>query len=295
MIDERLYKDMVSRLLSTLSPGRYLEDLGFTAYPWQREVLDIHRRLILKCPRQSGKSTIVAAKAGHRCKHHANSLVLLYAPTENQSIELMEKISVFLSQDPEVKLERNSSIEKRFRNGSRIRAFTANPVSARGYSAPDMIIFDESAYIEDELYLTVRPMITPTTELILLSTPNGKRGFFYETWEYGKHWTKIQVDVEDIRGVKKPFAERREKALEEGIRLYLSPRQTEEYLKEELRVMGERWYSQEYEGEFLDMVGAVFDMDSLIASLQTEEEAIELEGDIQFSDREALWASEISV
>jgi hypothetical protein len=291
MIDERLLKDMVGRLLSTLSPTAYLEGLGFTSYPWQRDVLDVHRRLILKCPRQSGKSTIVAAKAGHRCKHYPNSLVLLYAPTENQAIELMEKISVFLSQDPEVKLERNSTVEKRFKNGSRIRAFTANPVSARGYSAPDMIIFDEAAYTDDELYLTVRPMITPTTELILLSTPNGKRGFFYETWEYGEHWTKIQVDVADIRGAREPFEERRQKALEEGIQLYLSPRQTEEVLREELRVMGERWYRQEYEGEFLDMTGAVFDMDSLYRALDTTEKAIDLEGGVEFTDEvEALWA-----
>lgn len=266
--DRDLYSLMVRTLISSIDPTGYLAELGWESYPWQREVLGQHKRLILKCPRQSGKSTVIAAKAGHLCKHQPGSLVMLLAPTENQAIELMEKISVFLSQDKEIKLERDSSVEKRFANGSRIRAFTANPTAVRGYSAPSMIVFDESAYVDDELYLTVRPMLTGNEdcELILLSTPNGRQGFFYDTWTTGDPtvWKKVQVDVMDILGDWDSHDARREELASNGVDAYLSPRHSESFLRSELQAMGERWYRQEYGGEFLDMEGAVFDLDDVL-------------------------------
>lgn len=297
-IDYDLYRTMRHTLASTLDPVTYLGDLGFDCYPWQKEVLYPYKRLILKCPRQSGKSTIIATKAGHKCKHQANSLVLLFAPTENQATELMEKIGVFLSQDPEIVLERNSTVEKRFQNGSRIRAFTANPTSARGYSNPDMIIFDEAAYVEDELYLTVRPMMTGgKTELILLSTPNGKRGFFFETWTAKNEWKKIQVDVPDILHAympsKYPFVDyekKKQQFASHGVSLFMSPRHTKGFLAEELDVLQEHWYRQEYCGEFLDAPDSVFDFDTILRSVSADEPAMDLDGiTVAADDSKAMW------
>jgi hypothetical protein len=84
-----LFRDMCRLLAATIDPVSYLETLGFVCCPWQREVLGYHKRLILKCPRQSGKSTVIAAKKRHKCKHNANLLVMLFAPTENQAMELI--------------------------------------------------------------------------------------------------------------------------------------------------------------------------------------------------------------
>lgn len=297
-IDSDLYRRMCHTLAATIDPAAYLQGLGFECYPWQREVLFPHKRLILKCPRQSGKSTAIAAKTGHRCKHKANSLVMLFAPTENQAVELMEKIGLFLSQDPEIELERDSSIEKRFRNGSRIRAFTANPTSARGYSDPDMIIFDEAAYVDDELYLTVRPMMTGgKTELIILSTPHGKTGFYHDTWVQPNNWKKVQVDVEDILHEtypeRYPFVdfEKKSKELKTlGIDAYLSPRHRKEFLQEELSIMGEYWYRQEYGGEFLDPQDNVFDFATILKALDNNEPAMNLDDlSIEYDDSKALF------
>ncbi len=297
-IDYDLYRKMCHTLAATIDPVSYLYSLGFDCYPWQREVLGNHKRLILKCPRQSGKSTVIAAKAGHKCKHHANSLVMLFAPTENQAVELMEKIGVFLSQDPEIELDRDSTVEKRFKNGSRIRAFTANPTSARGYSDPDMIIFDEAAYVEDELYLTVRPMMTGgKTELILLSTPHGKTGFFYETWVGNNQWKKIQVDVEDVLHEAFPeeypsidWADRARVLHTEGIDSFVSPRHDIDFLREELGIMGVHWFRQEYGGEFLDPQDNVFDFASVLKGFETTESALDLDGiKIEFDDAQAMW------
>ncbi len=299
--DHELYRIMIRTLIASIDPTGYLASMGWISYPWQEVVLGKHRRLILKCPRQSGKSTAIAAKAGHHCKHHPGALVMLLAPTENQAVELMEKIGVFLSQDSEIRLLRDSTIVKQFANGSRIRAFTANPTSVRGYSAPTMIIFDEAAYVEDELYLTVRPMLTDNEdcELILLSTPNGRRGFFYDTWVDGDPdvWKKVQVDVLDILGDHPDFSLKQRDLSEQGVDLFLSERHTKEFLEEELRVMGERWYRQEYGGEFLDMEGAVFRFDDVLAAFERGgaegDEAMSIDGmQIIVDDSEAMqWAT----
>ena len=232
-------------------------------------------RTILNCARQSGKSTAVAAKATHKAKHTPGALIMIFAPTENQAVEMMEKISVFMTQDPEIILIRDSTVEKRLINGSRIRAFTSTPKSARGYSDPDIIIIDEAAYVDDELYMTIRPMMNGgKTELVLLSTPNGKNGFFYETWHKDSRiWKKIEVQPPWIMHEVMPekYDPRTDEEysldrLKRGIFGYISPRHKRQFLFEEFEIMEEHWYLQEYGCQFRDPIDAVFDMDLVMAA-----------------------------
>ena len=52
----------------------------------------------------------------------------------------------------------------------------------RGFSASIFSIIDEAARVPDELYKTLRPMLTVANgDLWLLSTPWGKQGFFMRT------------------------------------------------------------------------------------------------------------------
>ena len=49
-----------------------------------------------------------------------------------------------------------------------------------------LLIIDEAARVPDDLYRAVRPMLAVSDgRLICLSTPYGKRGFFYEAWANG--------------------------------------------------------------------------------------------------------------
>jgi phage terminase large subunit-like protein len=266
---------MGEQLAATLDPYRYLRSLGWDAYEWQREVLRPKiPRLILLCPRQSGKSTVVAAKVTHQAKYFPNSLIMLFAPTQDQAEELMQKISEFMTQDRDIILIRDSSETKKLINGSRIKAFTASPKSARGYSDPDMIIFDESAQIDRELYLTVRPMMTGgKTDLILLSTPYGRDGFFYDTWHKENSWTKVQVKPPDVLHEMAPekhqpfdLATWQQACARVGVKAYMSPRHQKEFLKEEYQEMGDHWYRQEYNCEFLDPLDNVFNLDDVMSA-----------------------------
>jgi len=287
------------QLAASIDPSHYMESLGWYSFEWQREVLRPGTsRLILNCARQSGKSTVIAAKVAHRAKFFPGSLIMLFAPSESQSEELMEKIGTFIAQDPEIVLVRDSSVTKKLLNGSRIKAFTASPRSARGYSDPDIIVFDEAAHVDRELYLTVRPMMTGgKTDLILLSTPYGKDGFFYDIWTRDTGiWLKVEVQPMWIlhkvlpgkyppRDDNKYIADRAEK----GIKAYISTRHTEEFLLEEYEEMDEYWYKQEYGCEFMDPQANVFNIDSFMQCF-TDSVAPMEDYRIDTVDEEALWS-----
>src|SRR5205085_442392 len=68
-----------------------------------------------------------------------------------------------------------------------------DPDPWRGYSAPKLIIKDEAAYVSDAMQAALDPMLAVSKgRLIEMSSPNGKRGHFYENWQHG-------VDLERIR------------------------------------------------------------------------------------------------
>ena len=51
----------------------------------------------------------------------------------------------------------------------------------RGFSAVSLMIIDEASRVEDAMYKALRPMLAVGDgDLWLMSTPNGKRGFFYD-------------------------------------------------------------------------------------------------------------------
>ena len=54
------------------------------------------------------------------------------------------------------------------------------------------------------------------------------------------------------------------------------PRIPAEFLKEEERTMGDRWYKQEYMCEFVDVIAKVFDMDMVMAAFTDKVKPLEL-------------------
>ena len=71
--------------------------LGFDPNPQQELTLRGGRRGIVNCTQQWGKSTVAAAKAVHRAYCRPDSLILVLAPSERQSGELMRKAEEFVS------------------------------------------------------------------------------------------------------------------------------------------------------------------------------------------------------
>lgn len=159
----------------------FAEKLGILPDPWQEVFLhSTADRVLLNCCRQSGKSTMSAVIALHRALYRPGSLVLCLAPALRQSQELFAKIAGFyrdLGRPVSPRGERKLSLE--LENGSRIVTLPGSEKTIRGFSGAALLIVDEAARVEDELYYAIRPMLAVSEgSLIMLSTPFGKRGVF---------------------------------------------------------------------------------------------------------------------
>lgn len=259
----------------------YLESIGFEVYNWQRAVLnDKSKRKIILAARQSGKSTIVAGKIVHIARFEPGSLCIIGAPTENQAAETMHKVLSFMRADPDYPAAKKCSIEEvELTNGSRIIVRTAKSDTFRGYSAPRIILLDEASRIEEMAYISgARPMLTnnPNGELILISTPNGQQGFFYNAF-FSKqgNWSKYFIRspyqpslAMDGMYTLTPYTEDRnywrQQQAERSVKAYFSPRHKEYDLQlEQLSEMGVKQYQQEYCCDFVEAAGQVFTFDEI--------------------------------
>jgi len=210
-------------------------------------------RGILNCTRQWGKSTIAAAKAVYEAHTKANSLTLVISPSGRQSGEFVRKASGFtqrLGVRPKGDGENEMSLE--FPNGARIVGLPGNEATIRGFSAVGLLLVDEASRVSDELYLAVRPMLAVSHgALWLMSTPFGQRGFFYEAWAHGgAEWERVRVPADEC------------------------PRIPRDFLEEERRIMGERWFRQEYLCEFVDSVSGIFDRELVEGAITSEVEPL---------------------
>lgn len=204
--------------------------LKFNPDPWQIKFLRSNsQRIILNCSRQSGKSTTTAILALYEAITLPKSVIVLDSPSLRQSTELMLKFSEFLSSvDQNVKLDSDTKLSVRFANGSRVLALPGSEKTIRGISAVTLLILDEAAGIPDDLYGAVRPMLAVSKgRLVLMSTPRGERGFFYDTWTKSDGWEKIEVPWHDC------------------------PRIDPAFIEEERRERSGAWVAQEYECKFI--------------------------------------------
>lgn len=268
----------------------WLKHLGWGAFDWQKAVLrDRATRICINGARQAGKSTIISSRACHLAKYKRGSLSVILAPTQKQSQEDMEKIKSFLLKDPTFpeRLKDNSE-ELKFDNGSRILVLTASDDAARGFSNPDLIIFDEASRIEDSVYDAVRPMITNNREAVIveISTPNGKKGFFYSHFN-STNWSRYEVRCpwDYVRTSSTPIlVETKYRGLP-NVRFFFSPRHFDH--DEQMEVitggkdgigMSERMYRQEYCCEFVEAEAQVFANDLIDSLFSTDREISTFEG-----------------
>lgn len=267
-------------------PAHYLRRVFQEPFEWQHESLDpTNRRVLMLTARQSGKSTVVAGKVLCKAKSYPGILNLITCPAKHQSEELVKKIDQFILHDPYIpKLTHDGVFEKEFVNHSRIVALPGSEQSVRSYSAPKTIIIDEAARVEDATIFAMRPMMTGAgTELIMLSTPFGKRGYFWRQWDKGKHWKKILVrvpwDLKDGQLVPAmPEADYHNMMWEKHqVLAYYSPRHVKEELEEELENIGELWFRQEYLCEFVDELAMVFPTELVDRAISDEVEPLVLE------------------
>ena len=223
------------------------EVLGITPDPWQAQLLrSPAKRILLNCSRQSGKSTSSAILALHRALFFPDSLILLISPSLRQSSELFKKVSGFYKTVPDqAPLPEDNRLSMTLSNGSRIVSLPSSEANIRGFSAVSLVIEDEASRVDDSLYRAVRPMLAVSSgRLMLMSTPWGKRGHFFEEWSGGgESWERIEIPA------------------------HKCPRISPEFLEEERASLGEWWFLQEYACKFMETTDSLFTYDVIMKAL----------------------------
>jgi hypothetical protein len=244
-----MVEELRENLRLALDRSAFAWALGLEPDPWQERLLrSSSDRVLLNCCRQSGKSTMTGLIALHRALYHPGSLILCLAPALRQSQELFGKVLSFyrdLGRPVLPQAERKLSLE--LENGSRIVTLPGSEKTIRGFSGAALLILDEAARVADELYFAVRPMLAVSGgALIMLSTPYGKRGVFYEEWTGGHGWERYEVPASQC------------------------PRISEAFLEEERRVLPSWVFRQEYECSFEETEDQVFTTEMVEQAVTSE-------------------------
>jgi len=206
---------------------------------WQKEVLAHQGSMTLRCGRQVGKSECVGEKAVQFALDNDGTTTIIIAASQRQSSLLFEKVKGNIDRridEDKINLFKEEPTLTRIilNNGSKIYALPAGRTGyfIRGF-AIDLLIADEAAYIPETVWNAVIPMIAVSRKargmgwIILLSTPFGKGGYFYESF-HDPDFKSFHVSSEDCVRIPKAFL-----------------------LKEQKRMSKEE-YLQEYKGEFTD-------------------------------------------
>jgi len=226
---------------------------------WQKRVIKHKGNIALRCGRQTGKSTVVARKARDLAIEYPGTTTLVVAASQRQSSLLFEKIRGMFDQDnaDAVKFvsrktgENLTDFKKRrqkasiyhseptqtrieLKNNSQIFCHPTGRTGAfiRGFTV-DFLIADEAAFIPDEVWVAIVPMMATSKKLrktgwmILLGTPAGKHGYFYDAFQ-DKNYLHIHVTSEECKRIHKDF------------------------LRKQRYKLTKIQYAQEYLGEFVE-------------------------------------------
>ena len=256
-----LYRDFLEAQERTaLTPVEILRMADMEPDPWQTEVLSWGGdRLLLNCSRQSGKSTVAAARAVGMLMAKPGAQVLMTAPSQRQSgILFRAAIDLVVSSGLELNAEAWNKSTIELPDGGRIMAVPGTEQTIRGVPALDLLVIDEASRVTDDLMVAVMPMIATTGGTIMaLSTPAGQKGWFFEEAASasagGGRWAYWKITAD------------------------MCPRIPQDHLDEMLDKMGEAVFEQEYFCRFLlgdRQVFSVGAIDSIVAGAEEREEAL---------------------
>ena len=221
--------------------------LKFNPTEYQIKLLrETSKRIVVIYPRQSGKSTTIAARAIWFACRNSKTVTLIVAPGLRQSMIMMDRIHIFLMDMARpLRKEFVGKMQRTvvwFKNGSQIIALPCSTNQLRGYSA-NQCICDESAFFRDDqtmFYSVLFPMLQTTQgTLIASSTPWTKNSVFYQfTQDPAFKVHKIAID--DV--------------IKAGLT-------TTEFVEEMRRRIPLERFRREFEAEFFEEADCYFPMD----------------------------------
>ncbi len=202
--------------------------------PWQNNVLTCVKstsmNLCIISGRKCGKSTVVAIMAAQTALNNKNEFILIGSGVIDQAQLLFRKVKEYIFAKAKTEIVGRPTLNFiELKNGSKIFCVPIGDTgdSMRGYSAT-MIIIDEAALVPDRAWEAIEPVISVTKgRIVLLSTPQGKSGFFYKASVNKSYFTR-QISARNC------------------------PRHSKEFLDQKEAELSPVAFATEYLGEFID-------------------------------------------
>jgi phage FluMu gp28-like protein len=237
--------------------------------------------LVAACGRRWGKTKALSMDVAARLLTEPDLCQLLVAPTRDQAEGLFDAVEeklLAVQEDP-AKLARFPHAAdlvvkrapfahvRRKTDGAAVliaRCAGRNGRNLRGKGTTRRlrrfrVVIDEAAYVADEaVERAIRPMLATVPggggQMVLISSPAGRRGHFYRAYLKGEQ------GAAGHRAVRLPSSQ--------------NPLVDPEYLDEMRQEMTDRAFAAEFLAEFVDSAGAVFPEDDIAACLCDEDEEV---------------------
>ena len=181
--------------------------LGFDTYDFQDDCVkdfNDHRFNVIVKSRQLGLSTLVAAYAVWLAIFYKDKNVLVIATKLAVAQNFIRKVKFAIRSlppwllMPEIISNNKQSLE--FSNGSIVKAVPTSEDAGRS-EALSLLIVDEAAFVRnfDDLWMGLYPTLSTGGRAIILSTPNGVGGQYYDLY------TQAESGDNDFNAIKLPW------------------------------------------------------------------------------------------
>lgn len=261
--------DILDQIEHPPSPTEFSEAiLGSKLDKWQRGYTDnatSTSHVAIAASRQSGKSTVTGLFVAWCLVFIPGFQCLVASRSLRQAAHYLTLVrQAVLSLVPRQAMVQVNRLSMELPNGAQIISIPcAQPDAGRGFS-PHLVILDEAAFAPEDLFRAITPSLSATNgALHMLSSPNGRQGYFFEAFE---------GTAQDVF---------------EGIRVKWTdcPRIRPERMEQEKIALGDLYFRQEYGAEFITPQGAFFGNTGILSFMDEEDPPI---GDLENLEIDAL-------
>jgi len=174
--------------------------------PYQLEFIKIipqdrNGRFLINKSRQIGVTELILRVLAYHCffKYKGGRIIIIAGTREKTVAKLMKRFKQLFQNISPTILESKNGLKIKLKNGTEIEALPSNSDAIRGDTKIKAIFVDEAAHFnlqDDSVVLNaIEPLVfTNNADLFLVSTPNGRRGFFYDLWMSENEYHKKQWD-----------------------------------------------------------------------------------------------------
>jgi hypothetical protein len=163
--------------------------INFDPYPYQiqlSDAIDNHFGTVVTKSRQLGITEAVACKFLHKaCKNPGYAAVIL-SKSQVDSSNIAKRIRRMVDGLSDyIDLATDSLTDLQIQNGGRLIFRPSTPNGTRGLESISDVLFDEAGFVADieRIYTSTLPateMLQEQARIVILSTPSGRSGFYWE-------------------------------------------------------------------------------------------------------------------